>query len=74
MFCVYVNGSGYVEKRNGTVFFHDDPRLASHYYDKDDAESGKIGHHRDMGGSGFKGKIVSLESSIRSYDACANHI
>lgn len=61
------NQRGFVEKREGTVFFHDDPRKATVYSDRDDAERGKVGHHRDMGGDGFFGRIVSYESAVRSF-------
>lgn len=72
-FVVYYdrNGrSGYVEKREGTVFLHDDPRKATQYADKEDAERGKVGHHRDMGGDGFFGRIVSYESAVRWFQLC----
>jgi hypothetical protein len=67
MFVVHVDGQGYVEKRDGTVIFHADPSLADKYADKEDAERGKIGHHRDMGGSGFKGRIVPYASAAHSF-------
>jgi hypothetical protein len=70
MFVVYyTNGkvSGYVRKHDGMNDFLDDPRLASHYYSKESAESGKVGHHRDMGGSGFRGTIVPLRRATRDY-------
>ena len=69
-FVVYYdrNGrSGYVEKREGTVFLHDDPRKATQYADKEDAERGKVGHHRDMGGDGFFGRIMTYESALQDY-------
>jgi len=69
MFVVHVDGRGYVEKNDGANFFHRDPRRASTYPDRDAAEAGKVGHHRDMGGSGFKGRIVPCESAARSYKA-----
>ena len=75
MFIVYVsNGQfsrncsgGYVRKREGAVSIVKDPRDASQYPDKESAEAGKIGHHRDMGGSGFKGRIVDYKAALRSF-------
>lgn len=70
MFIVYYDRKGthgYVEKREGTVFFHEDPRNASKYATKDDAEAGKVGHHRDMGGDGFFGRIVPFERALSDY-------
>lgn len=75
MFIVYVDSGqfsrvcrgGYVRKEGGAVSIVQDPRDASKYPDRESAEAGKIGHHRDMGGSGFKGRIVSYETSLRSY-------
>ena len=64
---IYLDGKGYVEKRGGTVFFHDDPRLATVYSDLEDAERGKVGHHRDMGGDGFKGRKISYRSAVSSF-------
>lgn len=69
-FVVYYdrNGrTGYVEKREGTVHLHDDPRKATQYADKDDAERGKVGHHRDMGGDGFFGRIVAYQTALQDY-------
>jgi hypothetical protein len=68
MFVVHVGDKGYVEKRGGMVLFHDNPRDASRYPTKDTAEAGKIGHHRDMGGNGFKGQIVSYYAAVAAYD------
>lgn len=51
---------GFVRKEEGAVRIVKDPRDATQYPDKDAAEAGKIGHHRDMGGSGFKGQIVAM--------------
>jgi len=69
-FVVYYNRHtrhGFVEKREGTVFLHDDPRKATQYVDRDEAEAGKVGHHRDMGGDGFFGKIVPYKNAVRSF-------
>jgi len=63
MFVVYLEGHGYVLKRDGMNTFVRDPRDASRYPTREAAEAGKVGHHRDMGGSGFKGRIVPMPRS-----------
>lgn len=56
---VHVESQGYVIKEGGWVLFTEDPLRATSYACKEDAGSrGKIGHHQDMGGSGFKGQVV----------------
>jgi hypothetical protein len=60
---------GYVMKRDGTVHLVSDPRHADSYQTRDDAQAGKVGHHRDMGGSGFKGNIISLRTATSNFKA-----
>lgn len=70
MFVVYYEQGkicGYVKKHDGMNDFVDDPREASHYYSREAAEAGKVGHHSDMGGSGFRGRIVSLRQAQADY-------
>lgn len=62
--------SGYVRSRDGTWSFHDDPRLADRYDTAEDAShSGKVGHHSDMGGSGFKGRVVPYDTALADFEA-----
>lgn len=62
--------SGYVRKRDGMNDFLSDPSRASTYPTADWARgSGLVGHHRDMGGDGFRGRVVSLETARRDYAA-----
>jgi len=60
--------SGYVRKHDGMNSFVADPREASAYFSKEDAhDSGRVGHPRDMGGDGIKGRVVPLKSALRDY-------
>jgi hypothetical protein len=61
---------GFVRKRDGMNSFLADPDLATKYSTRDEAATkGKVGHHRDMGGSGFKGQVVSMADARRHYQA-----
>lgn len=57
----------YVRKGDGTNDFVRDPREATRFDTKESAEAGKPGHHRDMGGTGFKGRIVDAQREISSW-------
>ena len=59
----------YVYKHDGMNDFVRNPRDATVFYTKADAIAGKPGHHRDMGGSGFKGTVTDRDTAIRHYDA-----
>lgn len=62
------NISGYVKKHDGMNDFVKDPRQASKYFTPEEArESGLVGHHYDMGGSGFKGRVVGLKAATDNY-------
>lgn len=68
----YEKGStrGYVRKHDGMNSFHSDPREASLYLTPEAArESGLVGHHRDMGGDGILGAVVSLRSAFSTFAA-----
>jgi hypothetical protein len=58
MYVVQMPDGKFVLKSDGWNHFVKRPCDASRYPDKESAEAGKVGHHRDMGGSGFKGRIV----------------
>lgn len=51
---------GYVRKGDGTNDFVPDVEDATKFATHEQAEAAKPGHHRDMGGSGFKGRIVRI--------------
>lgn len=59
----------YVWKGEGWNGFVRDPRMATTFNTWAEADSAKPGHHRDMGGSGFKGRIASAKNEIRTYEA-----
>lgn len=73
MFVVFYskgNTSGYVRKHDGMNDFLDDPRQASRYPTTEDARRrGLVGHHRDMGGDGFLGRVVPYDRAKREYAA-----
>lgn len=48
----------YVRKGDGFNDFVREIEDATHFYTKDDAVAGKPGHHRDMGGNGFVGRVI----------------
>lgn len=62
MFIVQMPDGSFVHKSGGMNDFVRNPNEASTYHTKEQAEAGKVGHHRDMGGSGFKGRIVKYSS------------
>lgn len=49
----------FVYKHDGMNDFVSNPNAATRFYTKEDARAGRPGHHSDMGGSGFKGRVVS---------------
>ncbi len=50
---------GYVVKDGGWVTVTQDAGRATGYRSKEEArEQGKVGHHRDMGGNGFRGRVI----------------
>lgn len=51
---------GYVLKGDGTNNFVADIADATVFPSREAAAAAKPGHHRDMGGSGFKGRVVAL--------------
>lgn len=55
------NGT-FVKKLDGMNDFVARPVDATIFRTKEDAVAGKPGHHKDMGGSGFKGRVVSYSS------------
>lgn len=58
MYVVQMPDGRFVYKHDGMNDFVRKPCHASKYYSKEAAEAGKVGHTRDMGGSGFRGTIV----------------
>lgn len=62
MYVIQMPNGRFVHKHGGMNDFVLRPADASHYSTKEAAEAGKVGHHRDMGGSGFKGRIVTYSS------------
>lgn len=63
MFAIWYdhNGTkGYVRKGDGTNDFVPDIADAALFPTREAAVAAKPGHHRDMGGSGFKGRVVAL--------------
>lgn len=78
-YVVAVNGGvlgkswGYVCKRDGMNGLVSDPELASKYPTAEDARaSGRVGHHRDMGGTGLKGTIIPTRTARENYRARRN--
>lgn len=61
MFVITMPNGRYVRKGDG---YNDWVGLeeATRFLTKEDAEAGKPGHHRDMGGTGFKGRILSVRT------------
>jgi hypothetical protein len=57
-FVVEMRDGTFVHKSGGINTFVRRPAEATSYPTKEEAESGKVGHHSDMGGSGFRGRIV----------------
>jgi|GEM_PF-5476926 len=68
MFILMMPDGTYVRKGNGDNTFVRDPREATKFLDKEAAEAGKPGHHRDMGGSGFKGRILPARRVISGFE------
>lgn len=61
---------GYLYKEGGTNATTRDPRLATAFDTKEDASNAKLGHSRDMGGSGrFYGRVVLAKSAISAWDS-----
>jgi hypothetical protein len=58
---------GYIEKRDGMNIGHQNPHLATRFATREEAHAARPGHHRDMGGSGFKGRIVSADEAFASW-------
>lgn len=73
MFVVYYskgNIHGYVRKHDGMNDFIRNPNLATTYPTAEEAnQRGQVGHHSDMGGSGFFGRAISLKSARSKYKA-----
>lgn len=62
MFLVQMPDGTFLVKNGGVNNFTRDPKLATSFRSKEDAEAAKPGHHRDMGGTGFKGRVLSRNS------------
>lgn len=52
----------FVQKGGGMNDFVRKPRDATRFETKDEAHDARPGHHRDMGGSGFKGRVITYSS------------
>ena len=60
MYAIYVDGRGWVIKHNGWNLFSADKDHATKFRSKEDAIAGRPGHHADMGGAGFIGRVVRI--------------
>jgi hypothetical protein len=65
MFVIEMPSGLFVRKSGAMNDFVRDVEDATKFRTKEEAECGKPGHHRDMGGTGFKGTIRSLNSCRR---------
>lgn len=67
MYALIMPSGLYVRKGGGMNDFVPDPRDATSFRTREDAQAGKPGHHRDMGGSGFKGRVINHERAVDDY-------
>ena len=58
MFVIQMPDGSYVVKHDGWNLFVADKREATRYPTREDAHYARPGHHRDMGGTGYKGRVV----------------
>lgn len=70
-YLIMMDDGRYVLKSGGWNHFVEDPREATCFGTKDEARDARPGHHRDMGGSGFKGYVRSADREIADY--CRRH-
>lgn len=69
MFVIEMPNGLYVLKGAGTNDFVRDPRDATSFSNIVDAQASRPGHHRDMGGRGPMGRVVSLSSAKQSHNS-----
>jgi hypothetical protein len=67
-FVVVMPNGKFVHKSDGMNNFVRNPNKATRYDTKEAAESGKVGHHSDMGGSGFRGRIMTFDAARREWE------
>lgn len=65
MYIIVMPNGLYVRKGGGCNDFVQDARHATQFPDKESARAAKPGHHKDMGGTGYKGRVVKAEPEIR---------
>ena len=68
MYVLLMPNGRYVRKGDGINDFVRDVEDATKFYTKEAATAAKPGHHRDMGGSGFKGRVVTYTYEKRCQD------
>ena len=62
MWGIYVDGLGWVIKHNGWNLFTRDRKKATLFTTREEAHFARPGHHHDMGGAGFIGRLVKVSS------------
>lgn len=65
-FVIAYNG-GFVLKDDGCNFTVKNPEDASFFNTKEDAMNARPGHHKDMGGDGFKGAVITYSYAKELY-------
>jgi len=67
-FVIFHKGlGGFIEKRDAMNIGHADPDLATRFDTREEAESRRPGHSRDMGGAGFSGAVMTIEAARAAY-------
>ena len=59
MYVIQMPNGKYVLRQDGWVHYVTDKGDATRYPTKDAARDGRPGHHKDMGGIGFVGRVVA---------------
>ena len=62
-------GVVYIRKGGGCNTPVRNPNDATHFATKEAAHDARPGHHKDMGGNGYHGRVVTLESARRLAEA-----
>jgi hypothetical protein len=60
---------GYVKQAGGCWNYVPNPDNASMYSTRREAMDNRPGHHRDMGGSGFHGEVMTHMQARQIYEA-----
>jgi len=60
---IILTPQGYVIQRRGWWLYTKKPKQATQYHTREEAMNNRPGHHRDMGGKGFWGEVLSAYSA-----------